>query len=120
MLPLLLTLIFVFVGVLLMALAVPLMRRRVPPNPLYGLRVRATFADSFVWYEANAANGRDLFLLGAALALAAAVLPWTLGEWAVVPLVGGLVIGTVVTAVRGTRHANRLLSSRHAGVEFVR
>ena len=115
--PLLVSAIFVFVGALLMVVAVPLMRRRIPPNSLYGLRVRATFADSFVWYEANAMSGRDLLVLGAALVLAAGVLPWMLGEWAVMLLVGGLLVGTVVTAVRGTRHANRLLAARRAETE---
>ena len=38
----------------LMAVAVPLARRRVPPNAWYGLRVPATFADREVWYAANA------------------------------------------------------------------
>lgn len=108
---LLASVIFILVGALLMALALPLMRRRVPPNSLYGLRVRATFADPSVWYEANAMSGRDLFVLGAALALAAAVLPWVIGEAAVAPLTAGLLAGTVVTAVRGTRYANRLLAA---------
>ena len=49
-----LAVVFALTGLLLAGLAVPLMRRRVPPNGLYGLRVAATFADEEVWYEANA------------------------------------------------------------------
>ncbi|RMG79529.1 MAG: SdpI family protein, partial [Chloroflexi bacterium] len=51
-------------GMLLIALAVPLIRRRIPPNHWYGLRVPATFADERVWYEANARAGKELLTLG--------------------------------------------------------
>ena len=55
---------FVSVGLLLIMLAIPLIRRRVPPNDWYGVRIAATFADEWVWYEANARSGRDLLILG--------------------------------------------------------
>ena len=113
--PILTSLVFAAVGVLLMALAIPPMRRRVPPNATYGLRVRATFADPDVWYEANAASGRDLFGLGAALLVAALVVPWVAGRWAPPLLTGGAVIGALAMARRGTRHANRLLAERQRG-----
>ena len=110
--PLLTSATFAAVGVLLMALAVPLMRRRVPPNATYGLRVRATLADRTVWYEANAASGRDLFALGAALLVAALVVPWAAGRWGPPLLAGAAAAGALVAAWRGTRHANRLFAER--------
>src|SRR5207302_8963817 len=57
-------LVFAGAGLLFIALAIPLIRRRVKPNALYGLRVPATFADEWVWYEANAKSGRDLLIVG--------------------------------------------------------
>jgi hypothetical protein len=65
---------FLFGALVVIALALPLMQRRVPPNGLYGLRVSATLSDEWVWYEANAASGRDLLKLGFAQ-LVAATLP---------------------------------------------
>ena len=59
-----LMIVFSSMALLLMGLSLPLMFRRVKPNYFYGLRVPATFADEFVWYEANARSGRDLFTLG--------------------------------------------------------
>ena len=59
------------------ALAVPLMRRWVAPNPLYGFRTPRTLAEPRVWYDANAQAGRYLFrasvLSGLAVSLLALV-----------------------------------------------
>lgn len=50
--------VFVGVGLLLVALGTPLVRRRIRPNWVYGVRVPATLADEWVWYEANAKSGK--------------------------------------------------------------
>lgn len=108
---------FLAAGTLMACLGVPLMRRRVPPNALYGLRVLATRADERVWYDANAAHGRDLVVLGGAtaalaLALTARLVPGsdayagTMTAW--------LVAGVLVVWTVGTRRARRLLADRHA------
>ena len=98
-------------GALFVALAIPLMRRKIPPNGLYGLRINATFANDRVWYEANAASGRDLALLGVLLLSLAVALPlaglsqdvYLLG-WSAVAVIGALVM-----CVLGVRRANRML-----------
>src|SRR5262245_24694969 len=116
---LLLTALFTATGVLLVALAIPLIQRRVQPNYLYGLRVPATFADEWVWYEANAASGRDLLVLGVALIAAALILPLApginLASYALT--VGGLLgSGAIALAIIGWQRANRLLRLRQAGL----
>ena len=107
--------IFLFVGVLLVGISLPLIRRRVPPNRTYGLRVAATFADEWVWYEANARSGRDFFALGIAIMVVTVVLPFVvrIGESAyTLSMAGILLVGTVAIAIRGWRTANRLLAER--------
>ena len=107
---------FVAIALLLMGLALPLVFRRIGPNLGYGLRVPATFRDERVWYDANAATGRELFLLGAAL-LALAVLPPLFGwrEDAHALLWSGvLVAGVLALLVSGWRRADRLLRQRLA------
>jgi len=108
-----LTIVTVGVGVLFVVIAIPLIRRRIPPNGLYGLRVPATFADEWVWYEANARSGRDLLVLGILLAALAIVLP-NLGigvaayiAWGVVAGAGAIAMGIV-----GWWRANRLLQEK--------
>jgi membrane-associated PAP2 superfamily phosphatase len=50
-------------GILLLALAIPLWLRRVPPNILYGVRFRSTLANDDAWYEVNARGGRNLVVI---------------------------------------------------------
>ena len=61
---------YVSLGLLSAALAVPLMRRKIAPNSLYGFRVRRTLEDPKVWYDANAYAGRCLFGFGLGTGLA--------------------------------------------------
>ena len=105
---------FVGCGLLFVLLSIPMIRRRVPPNGLYGLRVPATFADEWVWYEANARSGMDMLWLGALLIVLALVLPLVrvsegtyFSVW-----IGVTVVGSVAMAVIGWRRANRLLRQR--------
>lgn len=102
---------FAVVALVLGALGVPLVLRKVPPNTWYGVRFPATFADPRVWYEVNARSGRDF------LVLAGAVLALDLG----LPLAGFspathaatcaalLVAGTLASSIAAWRQANDLL-----------
>jgi len=108
------TLICALTGALLVVLGVPMMLRRVPPNAFYGLRVPATFKDEQVWYDANAASGRDFVLLGIFISLFAVVPPlfgWSGAShwvaWSVAIGAGSL----AMTAV-GWRRANRMLEAK--------
>jgi uncharacterized membrane protein len=95
-------------GVLFIALAIPLILRRVPPNGFYGLRVPATFVDKWVWYEANARTGRDLAVLGVIELLLATHVP-VLGDLEPRAKAQVLVVGVVLLAVIGWVRANWLL-----------
>ena len=68
--------VFMLVGLLTIALAIPRALRKGPPNGLYGLRVSATLADRGVWYEANARSGRELIVVGCAFVCVA----WSLSR----------------------------------------
>ena len=100
-------------SLVIITIAIPLIRRRVPPNAIYGLRVPATFADEWVWYEADARSGRDLLALGMVLMAVTIAIP-IVGfsivaymAWAVVALAG-----VIVTGIVGWLRANHLLRER--------
>jgi SdpI/YfhL protein family len=62
-------------GAILIALSIPLILRKVGPNPFYGFRIRQTLEDRQVWFDVNAYSAKGLFVVGAiqvvtALALA--------------------------------------------------
>ena len=109
--------VFAAVGLLIAGLAVPLMWRRVPPNNLYGLRVPATLADEWVWYEANARSGRWLCALGLLTAVLALVLPLVIptGTVVLVILIFVLVVGVTGGAMWGDQVATQLLKDRQLG-----
>jgi len=65
------TILFVFVGLLVAGLSVPMILRRVKPNPWYGFRTPKTLADEEAWYEANAYSGRLLLAVGISWVVAA-------------------------------------------------
>ena len=58
------SLLFALVGVLFVALSIPLIEKRVPPNRYYGFRTAKTLADPAIWYEINRISGIDLFIAG--------------------------------------------------------
>ena len=65
---------FIGSGLLLSALAVPLLFDKIPPNPLYGVRLSATLNDRDTWYRVNRYVARWLLASGLATVIAAVIL----------------------------------------------
>lgn len=63
-------------GLVYIALGVPLALRKIAPNGLYGFRVNKTLNDPKTWYEANAYAGRAFIWSGTATALLALCIPY--------------------------------------------
>ena len=110
-------LLYAIPGVVMILLAIPLMLRRIPPNPLYGLRVPAAYKDEQVWYDANAASGRDMAVIGLGLTLLTVVLQVAgvrdmalAAAWSV-----AFGVGTIGVTVLGWTRANRMFRERQAG-----
>lgn len=61
-------------GGILIAVAIPMVLRVVPPNVWYGFRTQKTLRNPDIWYEANAYSGRTLVGAGAAIVAAALLL----------------------------------------------
>jgi uncharacterized membrane protein len=102
---------FAVVAVLLAGLGVPLLLRKVPPNPWYGVRLPCTFADRRVWYAVNARAGRDFLAIGAAvlaldLGLPAAGFTATTHAATCAMM---LVAGTLASSIAAWRQGNDLL-----------
>jgi hypothetical protein len=95
---------FVLSGLLFIGISLPLIQRRVRPNPWYGLRVPKTFRDERIWYAANEFSGRMLFAAGLFIAACAILF----APLALIPGIGkegydllctGVLIGSLLLAV---------------------
>jgi hypothetical protein len=56
-------------GLVISAVSMPLIMRRVPMNHLYGVRLRKAFISERNWYELNAYGGKWLLAFGVFLVL---------------------------------------------------
>lgn len=96
-----LLIVYVATGLLLAVLAVPLIKRKVPPNIWYGFRVQATLENEAVWYPANEYTGWWLLGIGLMTVVVAVVAYFTtnanVGVYA--SIVGGAVVGSLTVAV---------------------
>lgn len=63
------SLLFAGVGLLFIALGVPLIQGRVPPNRTYGFRTAKSLSDPKMWYAINRIQGRDLLIAGTLITL---------------------------------------------------
>ena len=63
-------------AVLCIILSIPLILRKVPPNLVYGLRIKKTLADPTLWYSANRITGWFFFCAGVLSLLGVGFLLW--------------------------------------------
>lgn len=70
--------------VIIAAVAIPLMLRLIPQNPLYGMRTERTLTQASVWFEVNAFGGRALLIAAGVAALLIMVYQgtWLRSGWA--------------------------------------
>jgi hypothetical protein len=69
-----LLILFVLSGLLLVFLAIPLMSDKIPPNGLYGFRLKATMGHPQIWYPVNRFFSKYLLATGLATVIAALLL----------------------------------------------
>jgi uncharacterized membrane protein len=61
-------------GMFLIAISLPMMYDKVPPNGFYGFRTPRTMSDPNLWYPANRVAGRNLALAGLIVSTTALVM----------------------------------------------
>jgi uncharacterized membrane protein len=65
-----LLMLFLFSGVLLASLSVPMILGKIPPNGWYGFRVKKTMENPEIWYPVNSYSGKWLLVVGLLMILA--------------------------------------------------
>ncbi len=107
---------YVALGGLLIALGLPMVLGRVPPNRLYGFRTPTTLARPDIWYPVNRVAGWWSVVLGAVTATATAI-AWVGGAPpvpAVVVLAVVVGVGVAGMAIHGCVLSGRLKRSNSA------
>jgi len=107
----LLLLLYTSTGILLALLSIPLMRRKIPPNGLYGFRIPKTMNNPDLWYLVNQYSAKRLFWTAIAFVAAAVglyFLPWFgLDEYAMACL-SVFAIGMLITIVQTVNYLRSL------------
>jgi uncharacterized membrane protein len=87
-------------GILLAALSIPLIMRKIKPNPIYGFRTPTTLSNETYWYEVNSYAGKWLLGAGIMIAISAivlAMLPLSLDTYAILCAV--IILGAITIAI---------------------
>jgi hypothetical protein len=107
----LLLLLYTSTGTLLALLSIPLMRRKIPPNGLYGFRTPKTINNPELWYLVNAYSARRMFWTAIGFVAAAVGLYFLPGigldEYAMSCL-GVFSLGMVITIVQTVNYLRSL------------
>ncbi len=98
-------------GLLISLLAIPLILRRIPPNALYGVRTKASFASASDWYRINVIGGRYLALSGIVI-LAVGIVGFFLPASAFAPYSIGAAVATLLAVILPCIRLCSLKSSR--------
>jgi hypothetical protein len=65
---------YVFSGLLLAGLSVPLIKHKIPPNGLYGFRIPSTLENPDLWYKVNEYAGRRFLVVGLGTSVGSVIL----------------------------------------------
>jgi uncharacterized membrane protein len=104
--------VFAVIGILFVILAIPLIKRRIPPNFVYGVRTRRTLSDTAVWYEVNRYFGKDFLVVGI-LIFVSSVVAGIFGsalntEHLAIILSGVLILSLVFSVVRCVKNCRNI------------
>lgn len=98
-------LLFPLVGIIFIALGIPLKLGKIPPNIWYGFRTPKTLSNETIWYEINRISGEDMIKIGVVLSLTALLILslrlWISAEVAICLYVMVLLASVAWMAIRG-------------------
>jgi uncharacterized membrane protein len=106
---------FFLTGLLFVGLAIPMVLKKIPPNPFYGWRTPKAYHSEAIWYEINRYSGRDILVLGVIqfvfTGLMLVLRFWNIKVVFTLLVPGNLLIlvgGTVILMIRGFRYLKKL------------
>ena len=106
------SLLFAAVGLLYIALGVPLFGGQVKPNAWYGCRTTKTMSDEKIWYAVNRVTGRDMIAAGIAVLISSLVVfllrSQMNSDFAAAVLLAVLILGVGAMVVKSLKAQKRM------------
>ena len=106
------SLLFAVVGLLFIALGIPLLRGQVKPNSWYGCRTTKTLSNEKIWYAVNRVTGRDMIAAGIAVLISSLVVfllrSQMNSDFAAVVLLAVLILGVGAMVVNSLKAEKRI------------
>jgi hypothetical protein len=102
---------FLIIGLFLAGLSIPLILGIIPPNGLYGFRIRKTIENPEIWYPVNKRAGIWLLVLGVSVVLAAAgfaLIPNITIDRYSLSILGVVLVVFAITLIDTVRYMNAL------------
>jgi hypothetical protein len=90
---------YVGAGLFLIVISLPLLLKKIPPNPVYGFRLAPALEDPRIWYATNAHSAKRLMLAGASSVIAAIALHFVPAITVDIYALGCLVVFAIVAIV---------------------
>ena len=98
-------LLFPLVGIVFIALGIPLKLGKIPPNIWYGFRTPKSLSNESIWYEINRTSGEDMIKIGSVIGLSSLLIMllrgWIGAEVAIGLLTAVLLASVAWMAIRG-------------------
>jgi hypothetical protein len=101
-------------GIAIVAVSLPLIKRRIRMNAFYGFRIDAAFESDQRWYDINAYGGRMFFRWGLAITIAGLIgLPLPQKFWLIHAYVSVVIVlgGLSISVLKTLRYADQLKKS---------
>jgi len=106
---------FIIIGLGMVALSIPMILGKVPPNAWYGFRVSLTSDNPDLWYPANAYAGRLLCIAGlvtAGAGLLMAFVPGITFDGYALAVSAIMLVAVLVVLVLSQRYVKKLAKER--------
>jgi hypothetical protein len=100
----------ILTGMVFILISIPLVKRRVKMNHLYGFRISKAFESEENWYNINAYGGKQLFIWSILIILVGIiclVIPIT-ESMGLIAAVGPMTLGVLITIIKTLIYAKKL------------
>ncbi len=106
---------YLFTSAVLVGSGIPLYRRKVGRNKLFGMRTKLTMSDDGIWFAANQVAGRWLIItgIGTAISAVAAILLGMNETESATLVTGGMLTGISLCVIASLAEQRRIVEERN-------